>query len=631
MHHTTVVSNNSKWVLVLLFVATFVVVNFQLLQVSEGFAASPSAILEAVSAASALGLNVTTTATSNETGAPTIDSNMTTTTPARSTTTTAAMKIVILTMDRFHSLTRLVRSLEASDYLGDKVDLVIRFDLPKNPTDEWRSRVQGFHSSLLGDNNNAIAWSAGNVSLSIAEQNMGLRRAWLSAWRPSSAEDRAIIFEDDIEVSPLWYKWIKGAYANYGSRHDVAGISLQRQTLVPLKTSRGNAIDDNGGKPFLYKLVGSIGYAPIASQWLEFLDFAECALATDMSVATPELVTSDWYDSLDKRSMWTQLFIYFCKNRNLYTLYAFPSQKLTLAAHWREKGEHYGATEGRDFQLVAGSSSSSSWTIEYPPDVPKLEWDARTSPAEPKLRSLVLTAAVGYQKGEFERFVSNLREHYHGDVAVLVWQQAPREIFELLEKNGFQVVPTPEAGGPRGSLAWYRVNTVRWQFYQDACLESKYDLCMAVDFRDTLFQDDPFRNMKGGTSNEAVLHVFEHNLVMNEWHINEAFKCKQRNQELRGKQIINAGGFIGSPKAFPLLARWIGQDAKQCDDQVALNLGVYGNLLNVTVVSHRQGDGSINNVAWGGAFRKDSRQRFLNHNCFPAPAVHQFDIVGVHL
>ena len=598
----------------------FVVINVQLLPLLSGFFSSSGALVEldaTMRGASLAGgggggggggrTNNYASALPAATVPPTTENEAVV---SEGRTKTMNMKIVILTMDRFHSLERLMQSLKASDYLGDQIDLFIRFDLPKSPTDGWRTRVKDFQSKLK--------WEAGNVTYSIARANMGLRQAWLSAWRPSSMDDRAIIFEDGIEVSPLWYKWLKGAFEHYDGRNDIAGISLQRQTLVPGKT-----IDDNGGKPFLYKSGGSIGYAPMASKWLDFLDFAECALETDASVATPELITSDWYNSLDKRSMWTQLFIFFCKYYNLYTLYAFPSQTLALAAHWREEGEHFGSTGGRDFQLVG---ASSPWQMEYPPDLPKLDWDARPN-KEPKLRSLVLSAAVGYQKAEYERFVSSLRMHYDGDVAFLVQQDAPQDIFDLLTEHNIQVVTTPEAGGARASPAWFSINHERWQFFLDACQEAKYDLCMGVDFRDTRFQDDPFRNMKAGRSGEAILHVYEHSLVMNAYHLNLALNCEQRNEQLKGKQIINSGGFFASPKAFPQLARWITQEAKACSDQVALNLVVHGNVLNSTVTVHVQGEGSINNVAWGAKFRKDSRQRFLNHNCFPAPAVHQFDLI----
>lgn len=525
-------------------------------------------------------------------------------------------QIIILTMDRFHALERLLQSLQATDYAGDKVNLEIRFDFPKHPTEEWKQRVEAFRSN--------ITWSAGDVSVKVATENRGLRKSWLVAWWPKSDKERALILEDDIEVSPLWYKWIQGAYAAYGYNSDIVGFSLQRQTLVADKKHRSNTIPDNDGRPFLYRLVGSIGYAPIASKWLDFLDFAECALHTDMKVNTPKLITSDWYNSLDKRGMWTQLFIYFCKETDLYTLYAYPRGNKALAAHWREKGEHSRKTEGRDYQLVR---AADNWPIEYPDNLPKLDWDARVHPAS-KLRSLVLSGAVGYGAYEFKRFVTNLRAHYDGDIALLVWEKAPSEIFALLEKYNIQAVKTPEAGGERASPAWYKVNQVRWQFYQEACRQDKYDLCMAVDFRDTLFQDNPFRGMVPAEEGKAVLHVYEHNLPMNAWHLDQAQRCKQSKNVLIGKNIINAGGFIASPPTFPQLAEWILQDAKKCDDQVALNIGVHGGVFKADAVAHKQGEGSINNVAWGGKFRRDSRRRFLNHNCLPSPAVHQFDVVG---
>ena len=271
-------------------------------------------------------------------------------------------KIIILTMNRFDSLKRLMQSLERSDYLSDHVDVIVRFDLPRKPTPQWQEAVDLFRKNLV--------WTHGNATVVVAKENMGLRKAWLEAWKPTSDTERAVIFEDDIEVSPSsWYRWLRGAHLAYRDRSDIAGITLQRQTLVPLKTARKNLIPDNSGKPFLYKLVGSIGFSPVASVWMDFLDFTECALASKLSVDTPELVTSDWYKTLDQRTMWTQLFIYFCKYRDLSTLYTFPKNNKALAAHWREKGEHFGKTEGPDFALA----DTVDVSLEYPSDLTKLD------------------------------------------------------------------------------------------------------------------------------------------------------------------------------------------------------------------------------------------------------------------
>ena len=36
-----------------------------------------------------------------------------------------------------------------------------------------------------------------------------------------------IIIEDDIEMSPFWFTWLKKAWAHYKDRDDIFGIALQ--------------------------------------------------------------------------------------------------------------------------------------------------------------------------------------------------------------------------------------------------------------------------------------------------------------------------------------------------------------------------------------------------------------------
>eukprot|EP00557_Chaetoceros_sp_GSL56_P001045 CAMPEP_0176504396 /NCGR_PEP_ID=MMETSP0200_2-20121128/15908_1 /TAXON_ID=947934 /ORGANISM="Chaetoceros sp., Strain GSL56" /LENGTH=135 /DNA_ID=CAMNT_0017903819 /DNA_START=117 /DNA_END=521 /DNA_ORIENTATION=+ len=134
---------------------------------------------------------------------------------------------------------------------------------------------------------------------------MGLARSWFYAWMPKHDNDYGIILEDDIEMaSDVWYKWIKKAWLLYDrdaemSPNHMAGISLCRQTLVPLKPHRQEVI--------VNKFVA----------WINSIDL------DTFDVSTPELVTSDAWNSraFDKRHMWTQHFIYFSKQHNLFTLY----------------------------------------------------------------------------------------------------------------------------------------------------------------------------------------------------------------------------------------------------------------------------------------------------------------------
>ena len=68
------------------------------------------------------------------------------------------------------------------------------------------------------------------------------KRKWRSpprmvgAWRVPNGD--AIILEDAIELSPHWYTWLKAAWASYDSVKIMAGMSLQRRTLIPMKPSK---------------------------------------------------------------------------------------------------------------------------------------------------------------------------------------------------------------------------------------------------------------------------------------------------------------------------------------------------------------------------------------------------------
>ena len=51
--------------------------------------------------------------------------------------------------------------------------------------------------------------------------------AWFDAWYPKPDDEFCIIIEDDIEMSPFWFTWLKKAWANYKDRDDIFGIALQ--------------------------------------------------------------------------------------------------------------------------------------------------------------------------------------------------------------------------------------------------------------------------------------------------------------------------------------------------------------------------------------------------------------------
>ena len=274
----------------------------------------------------------------------------------------SSLQIIVLTMNRAECLGQLLRSLEDAQYGSSVVRLFIRFD--HHPEQEEALQVA-----------ERFKFSHGRKSIHRANASRGLANAWFDSWQPSSPKEISIILEDDITLSPDWYSWLTGAWARYSGRDDIAGISLQRQVLVPAEPHMQYEIV-NDHVPFLYSLVGSIAFSPSAKRWCEFRRWLQVIDWQTFDVSTRGLVTSKWWNELDKRHMWTQHFIYFCLLRDLYTMYINLPNKKTLAAHLRAKGAHYDGNQGADFEIGVVKE------YKFPSEVQRYGWDGKLVSSE---------------------------------------------------------------------------------------------------------------------------------------------------------------------------------------------------------------------------------------------------------
>ena len=73
----------------------------------------------------------------------------------------------------------------------------------------------------------------------------------------------------------------------------------QRQTLIPQKPQKHMEIV-NDHQPFLYKLVGSIGFSPHPQRWQAFLEWVATKDLVTFDANVAGLVTSDWYKRLSR-------------------------------------------------------------------------------------------------------------------------------------------------------------------------------------------------------------------------------------------------------------------------------------------------------------------------------------------
>jgi hypothetical protein len=215
------------------------------------------------------------------------------------------IRLVVITNNRPASLTRLLRSLTAASYFGDSnVHLTINMEQTADPT--TRAFVGKLHSQ----------WVHGPLSVRHRVVLGGLIPAIVESWYPASRDDYAIVLEDDIEVSPMFYAWAKMAVLRYrygrGRRSELAdrvfGISLYQPRNVELRPEGRQAWDPravfrqaNVSHPtqvYLNQVPCSWGAVYFPEIWQEFHDFLILRLSAPL-YPTPSTTTATSKDPKD--------------------------------------------------------------------------------------------------------------------------------------------------------------------------------------------------------------------------------------------------------------------------------------------------------------------------------------------
>ena len=205
--------------------------------------------------------------------------------------------IKVLTMDRLQSLKRLMDSLKAAYYDGDTVHIDFFVDYPPG-SDAKKVKAKLNARRLIIDHIENWEWPYGQKSIHVRVKNGGLIGQWLESWWPNNNHETALVLEDDLSVSKFYYRWCKKAIAKYlwdpaNFDPNVYGISLQRQYLVPMKSSH-NKVNVPGLCPYKYQLIGSWGQIFFPQAWRSFRQWFE-DLPSDFHPLVDGLVTSDWY------------------------------------------------------------------------------------------------------------------------------------------------------------------------------------------------------------------------------------------------------------------------------------------------------------------------------------------------
>ncbi|KAJ7245153.1 hypothetical protein B0H12DRAFT_1127983 [Mycena haematopus] len=250
------------------------------------------------------------------------------------------IQISIITQDRPQSLERLLSSLTRGRYFGDSVGL--RMNLEQSSNFET-IRIVGTYQ-----------WSHGTVFTHRRVVHGGLLPAVVESWYPNSNDSYGILLEDDVEVSPLFYAWIKMGILRYRygeTRNQTArlfGISLYQQKNIELHPDGRKAFDPrklfaknnipDPSTPYLSQIPCSWGAVYFPEHWREFHTY----LADRLSEATmeierivvPNVRSNNWTKS------WKKYFIEMVYLRGYVMLYPNYEGFVSLSTNHLEIGSH---------------------------------------------------------------------------------------------------------------------------------------------------------------------------------------------------------------------------------------------------------------------------------------------------
>ena len=259
--------------------------------------------------------------------------------------------IVVMTMTRFNSLERLLASLAAANYNAldpdnvNDIRLIIRIDRPTEESEDFDRVVaiaRNFTPSVFS-----------SVAVDVQETNKGLRAQWLTSFQdPRGWDEVGIFLEDDLEVSPHFFRYLRLQWMYHWNNPLLGAISLQRMTLrgtAPRKNDINSTIVNNH-RPFLYRIVGSWGVSAKASTWIDFTS----RYSNTTNVGIKGIIVTQMYKRFGA-SMWTMHFVHYLWKRNKFVHFVNLPNKLTMASNWQEPGVHFKGISGVDF------SSAKEW------------------------------------------------------------------------------------------------------------------------------------------------------------------------------------------------------------------------------------------------------------------------------
>ena len=237
------------------------------------------------------------------------------------------LRIIVITYNRPESLLRLLNTLNNAEYFNDSVKLEVWVDISQD----------GSKDILTIEAANKFEFKHGSYEVHVRETHAGIYGQWLTSWKPSIVSSEiGLILEDDLTVSPYFYKYLKAVHKKYDTYPEINGYALQGFTKKHHIRHRSTLEGPTGSLVFLYPVLGTWGFSPVTTTWINFLDwFYSLRNLTDVDPYIPDNIVSEWYETFRNKgtadSMWEIWHIYHAWLNDQYTLYSnFPGRYYSL-------------------------------------------------------------------------------------------------------------------------------------------------------------------------------------------------------------------------------------------------------------------------------------------------------------
>ncbi len=269
--------------------------------------------------------------------------------------TTVFLRVIVLTYNRPTSLQKSLTSLSKLITDGYPVALEIWID---------RSAYGDIDTETL-DVASSFQWYQGPVTVWVHGKHVGLMGQWINTWRPvmkngTATSELALYVEDDVDISPYAFRFIRHLHTFYASYKNVNSYSLQDGTLIMRSSSTKKPVSDT---VYMHTLPGTWGMVPRPDKWLEFQNwFQEKRRIPGFRPYVKRAVNhTRRYKDLEREgrenTWWSMWFLCFMEERNLMAIFSnlktfIGKPGSSLSSNRRERGLHFGDTNSKNKNLV---------------------------------------------------------------------------------------------------------------------------------------------------------------------------------------------------------------------------------------------------------------------------------------